>query len=112
MIAVALPMRSGWPARHPSPKKSPGPSMATTASLPVFDSTDSLTPPDWMYRTSSQASPCVKMASPRPYFDDGLRDSRRIEKRLCVEVGECRCRRRPWLRRLYGDTVAALVSMH
>ena len=38
------PIRTGWPARHPSPKKSPGPSIATTASLPVFDNTDSLTP--------------------------------------------------------------------
>ena len=63
MIAVALPMRTGWPARQPSPKKSPGPSIATTASLPVFDSTDSLTPPVWMYMTCSQASPWVKMVS-------------------------------------------------
>ena len=48
VIAVALPMRSGWPAMHPSPKKSPGPSIATTASLPVRESTDNFTPPDWM----------------------------------------------------------------
>ena len=47
VIAVALPMRIGWPAMHPSPKKSPGPSIATTASLPVRDTTDSLMPPDW-----------------------------------------------------------------
>ena len=25
VIAIALPIRTGWPARHPSPKKSPGP---------------------------------------------------------------------------------------
>jgi hypothetical protein len=37
------PRAEPWPARHPSPKKSPGPS---TASLPSFDCTDSLTPPD------------------------------------------------------------------
>src|SRR4051812_20789048 len=67
VIAVALPMRTGWPARHPSPKKSPGPSIATTASLPVLDSTDSLTPPCWMYRTSSQRSPCEKITSDRLY---------------------------------------------
>ncbi len=48
VIAVALPIRTGCPARQPSPKKSPGPSMATTASRPFFDSTDSLTPPPWM----------------------------------------------------------------
>ena len=35
VIAMALAMRTGWPARHPSPKNSPGPSIATTASLPV-----------------------------------------------------------------------------
>ena len=39
------PCGADWPARHPSPKKSPGPSIATMASLPVFDSTESLTPP-------------------------------------------------------------------
>ncbi len=41
--------------------------MATTASFPVFDSTDSLIPPDWMYQTWSQASPWVKTVSPRWY---------------------------------------------
>src|SRR5439155_13385401 len=65
--AVALPMRTGWPARHPSPKKSPGPSIATTASLPVLESTDSFTPPFWMYRTLSHGSPCVKIVSDRQY---------------------------------------------
>ena len=48
MTAVAVPMRSICPARHPSPKKSLGPSMATTASCPAEDSTDSLTPPSWI----------------------------------------------------------------
>src|SRR5581483_7595181 len=67
-VAVALPMRNGCPARQPSPKKSPGPSIATTASRPVFDTTDSLMPPDWMYMTCSQGSPCVNTASPRPYL--------------------------------------------
>src|SRR5215210_7590248 len=67
VIAVALPMRIGWPARQPSPKKSPGPSIATTASRPVLDSTDSLTPPLLMYMTCEQASPWVKIVSSRPY---------------------------------------------
>ena len=35
--AAAALTRSGWPAKHPSPKKSPGPSMATTASFPIDD---------------------------------------------------------------------------
>src|SRR5687768_13662068 len=65
VIAVALPMRTVWPAMQPSPKKSPGPSMATTASRPVFDSTESFTPPAWMYITCSERSPCVKISSPR-----------------------------------------------
>ena len=47
MTVVAVPMRTGCPARQPSPRKSPGPSMATTASLPAEDSTESLTPPSW-----------------------------------------------------------------
>src|ERR1051326_7475110 len=68
VMAVALPIRIGCPARHPSPKKSPGPSMATTASRPDLDSTDSLTPPAWMYMTCSHASPCVKTVSARPYL--------------------------------------------
>ena len=46
--AVAVPMRTGWPARTPSPKKSPGASIATTASLPMRESTDSLIAPFWM----------------------------------------------------------------
>ena len=33
-MAVAVAMRNGWPARHPSPKNSPSPRMATIASLP------------------------------------------------------------------------------
>jgi hypothetical protein len=32
--AVVVPVRSVWPAMQPSPKKSPGPNIATTASLP------------------------------------------------------------------------------
>ncbi len=46
--AVAVPMRIACPARHPSPKKSLGPSMATTASFPADDNTDSFTPPSWI----------------------------------------------------------------
>jgi len=40
-----------------SPKKSPGPSIATTASLPVLESTDSFTAPVWMYMTLGHRSP-------------------------------------------------------
>src|SRR5438045_2887450 len=67
VTVVAFATRRGCPARHPSPKKSPGPSIATTASLPLFESTDSLTPPCWMYMTLSQPSPWAKMTSERPY---------------------------------------------
>src|SRR5580698_6135154 len=65
VTAVAVPIRSGWPARHPSPKKSPGPSTATTASLPRWFTTDSLTPPFWMYSTVLPESPCEKIVSLR-----------------------------------------------
>ena len=33
-VALAEAMRTGWPARHPSPKKSPGPNKAITPSFP------------------------------------------------------------------------------
>ena len=37
-VAVAVPMRMSCPASAPSPKKSPGTSIATTASLPIRES--------------------------------------------------------------------------
>src|SRR5438067_12617222 len=67
VMASALPMRTGWPARHPSPKNSPGPSIATTASRPVLERTNNFTPPRWMYITLLQRSPCEKVASDRAY---------------------------------------------
>ena len=39
------PCAAAVPARQPSPKNSPGPSIATTASLPVLERTESFTPP-------------------------------------------------------------------
>src|SRR3982751_5596765 len=65
VIALALPIRSACPARQPSPKKSPGPSIATIASRPDLESTDSFTPPCWMYMTLSHLSPCEKITSSR-----------------------------------------------
>src|SRR3984957_20097002 len=61
VTALAVAMRKGCPAKPPSPTKSPGPKMATTASLPVLETTDSFTPPLWMYMTLPQASPWEKM---------------------------------------------------
>ena len=46
--AVAVDMRTGWPARQPSPKKLASGRMATTASLPRLDTTVSFTLPLWM----------------------------------------------------------------
>lgn len=46
--ALAVAMRSGCPAKQPSPKKLPSGRMPTTASLPVFDTTVSFTLPLWM----------------------------------------------------------------
>jgi hypothetical protein len=45
VVVVAVPIRTGWPVSAPSPKKSPGPSMATTASFPLRDRTEILTLP-------------------------------------------------------------------
>ena len=38
-IAVTVAMRRGWPFMQPSPKKSPGPMIASTASLPFSEVT-------------------------------------------------------------------------
>src|ERR1043166_5834680 len=67
-MAVAVPMRTGCPASAPSPKKSPGTSIATTASLPIRESTDSLIAPLCRYLTSLPASPCANTTCPRRYF--------------------------------------------
>src|SRR5688500_2692865 len=67
MQAVPLPIRTGCPDKPPSPEKSPGPSTATTASFPVFESTEIFTAPFWMYRTLAHGSPWVKMTSARRY---------------------------------------------
>ena len=44
-IVTTVAMRLGCPARRPSPKKSSGPRIATTASLPCSDATVTLTFP-------------------------------------------------------------------
>ena len=38
-IAVTVAMRRDWPFMQPSPKKSPGPMIASTASLPFSEVT-------------------------------------------------------------------------
>ena len=45
IMAVALTVRSGCPARQPSPKNSPGPRVATSATWPFPETAVSLTPP-------------------------------------------------------------------
>jgi hypothetical protein len=44
-VALAVDMRSDWPARQPSPKKLPGSKMPMTASFPRVETTVSLTLP-------------------------------------------------------------------
>jgi hypothetical protein len=61
--------------------------MATTASLPAVDSTDSLTPPDRMYITTSQDVALGEDGLVTPVLHDSLGDSDRIEKRLGAESG-------------------------
>ena len=61
---MAVAIRDGWPARHPSPKKVRGPRTATTASFPAGDSTDSRTLPLSTYMTLDAASPCANMQAP------------------------------------------------
>ena len=59
--AVAVPMQILCPARHRSPKNSPGPSIATIASFPSSVTKDSFRPPLWMYMTWVKESPGAKM---------------------------------------------------
>ena len=51
VMAVAVPIRTVWPAMQPSPKKSLGPNIATTASFPDPFTTENFTPPFWTYMT-------------------------------------------------------------
>src|SRR6202795_884334 len=64
VTAVVVPIRTVWPAMHPSPKKSLGPNIATTASFPDPFTTEYFTPPFWTYMTVSAPSPCEKIDSP------------------------------------------------
>src|ERR1700724_4490314 len=61
-------MRTGLPMMQPSPRKSPGPRIASTASLPWGFTMVSLALPDWMYQTSLQGSSCEKSACPFLYL--------------------------------------------
>src|SRR6202140_3900600 len=67
-IAVAVAMRTGFPIMQPSPRKSPGPRIASTASLPCGFTMVSLALPDWMYQTSLQGSSCEKSGCPVLYL--------------------------------------------
>src|SRR5260221_5871836 len=64
VVALAVAVQMDWPARHPSPKKSPGPRMATTASLPISLTT--------MYMTFVAGSPCAKTVSSLRNFSSFL----------------------------------------
>lgn len=59
------PRVDGVPARQPSPKNEPSLSIATMASRPPLEATESFTSPFWMYRQGVHGSPCTKMAAPR-----------------------------------------------
>jgi len=48
VIAVADFMRTSFPTRQPSPKKSPSLNMPRVASLPILDTTVSRTLPSWI----------------------------------------------------------------
>jgi hypothetical protein len=66
VTAIACPCEGDWPAMHPSPKNRPRyPAIATTASRPVRDSTDSWTRRSGCKTRPAPASPWLKMDSPR-----------------------------------------------
>src|ERR1041384_4198502 len=90
VIVVTVAMRCACPARHPSPKNSFAPRIATTASLPCSETTVIFTLPFWMKNTTSAGDPCEKtiwslrylpMLRPSPTLarkDFGLNDGRRL----------------------------------
>src|SRR5580692_3471302 len=82
VIAVAVPIRTVWPAMHPSPKKSVGPNIATTASFPDPFTTENFTPPFWTYMTLSAPSPCEKIDSFLRYSAI-LRDTPAVSRNTC-----------------------------
>src|SRR5208337_4396937 len=82
VTAVVVPIRSVWPAMQPSPKKSVGPNIATTASLPDPFTTENLTPPFWTYRTVSAPSPWEKIGSFFRYSTT-LLDTPAVSRKVC-----------------------------
>ena len=54
---------NGFARKAPFPRKSPGPKIPRTASLPGSLTTESFAPPSWMYMTCSAGSPCPKTIS-------------------------------------------------
>ena len=79
-------MRRLWPARHPSPRKSPLLSSPTTASLPALDTTDSFTAPRLMNMTVVPASPCAKMACTGLVIRRVRGDTHRFEEVVCTDT--------------------------
>src|ERR1039458_5963487 len=64
VMAVAVDIRLIWPARQPSPKKSPPANSAMTASLPWLDTTVSFSLPFSIWKMESAGSPWVNTTSP------------------------------------------------
>ena len=62
VLAAAVALAVGFAAAAPAVN------IATTASFPIRESTESLMAPFWMYLTSLPASPCEKTTPPRRYF--------------------------------------------
>ncbi len=87
VAAVVVPMRNVWPAMQPSPKKSPGPNIATTSSLPEPLTTDNFTPPFCTYYRLRGITLGVNGFISAIFHDfSGYAGS--IEKRLRVERAE------------------------
>ncbi len=83
--AVAVAMRRLWPARHPSPRKSPLLSSPTTASLPPLDTTDSFTAPRLMNITLVPAITLREDGSAGLVIRGVAGDTRRLEEVVCTD---------------------------
>ena len=98
--ASAVPMRTCCPARHPSPKKSPGPSIATTASFPVKERTE-LHAASLHVEHAVRLVPLCEHEGAAGKADDPPGDGGRLEKRMQIEG-----KRRPGSPLLHGHDVS------
>ena len=83
-FAVAVSRRIGWPASAPSPRKSPGSSVATIASLPACERHRQADRAGSQINHAVARMPWENTTSPRAYDTTFFPSPARLEEGLCV----------------------------